>query len=639
MPASTAPTTAGATPRPQRQGRAALTLAALGVVYGDIGTSPLYTVKEIFLPATGVALNAYNLVGAVSVIFWALMLVVTLKYVVLILRADNHGEGGGLALTALAARAVKDRPALRNALLLLGVFGATLFYGDSVITPAISVLGAMEGLEIATPALKPYVVPISLVIIVGLFMVQRLGTGFVGKFFGPVIVLWFGTLAVTGVAQIAQTPAILAALNPLHAWEFLSTRGWHLFAALGAIVLALTGAEALYADMGHFGRKPIQLAWTGLVLPALALNYMGQGALLMRDPTAIDNPFYKLFPQAALIPALVLATLAAIIASQAVISGAYSMTKQAMQLGFLPRMTVRYTSAHEAGQIYVPAVNWLLLGGVVAAVLGFGSSTALAAAYGIAVTLTMMITTVLTWFVIRDGWKINPLLAGAATLFFLCVDAFLVAGCAVKFLDGGWFPLALGLLLFVVMSTWSRGRALLMDSIQSEGLELRPFIEGLTADAEHGPHRVARTAVYAVANPGTVPQALLHNLKHNQVLHETNVILTVIFADVPFIPPAERLVVQQLVPGFWRATLRFGFMDAPDVPQALTAAERMGLRIPAFETTYFLSRETVVPAPGGGMLHWRERLFAAMSRNAGGIPEFFRLPDNAVVELGTRVQI
>ncbi len=619
-----------------RQGTAALTLAAIGVVYGDIGTSPLYTVKEIFQPATGVALTAANLTGAVSVIFWALMLVVTLKYVLLILRADNHGEGGALALTALAARAVQGKPALRNALLLLGVFGATLFYGDSVITPAISVLGAMEGLEIATPALKPYVVPISVVIIVGLFMVQRLGTGFVGKFFGPVIVLWFGTLAVTGVMQIVQAPAILAALNPLHAWEFLSTRGWHLFAAVGAIVLALTGAEALYADMGHFGRKPIQWAWTGLVLPSLALNYMGQGALLMRDPAAIENPFYRLFPQALLIPALVLATLAAIIASQAVISGAYSMTKQAIQLGFLPRMTVRYTSAHEAGQIYVPAVNWLLLGGVVAAVLGFGSSTALAAAYGIAVTLTMMITTVLTWFVIRDGWKLNPVLAGAATLFFLSVDALLVAGCAVKFFDGGWFPLVLGLLLFGVMSTWSRGRALLMDSIRSEGLELQPFIDHLHTE---GVHRATRTAVYAVANPGTVPQALLHNLKHNQVLHETNVVLTVVFADVPFVAAADRLQVQQIGPGFWRATLHFGFMDTPDVPQALSAAEKLGLRIPVFETTYFLSRETVVPTPGGGMLHWREKLFAAMSRNAGGIPEFFRLPDNAVVELGTRVQI
>ncbi len=636
MPTATVSLATGPAPHPKRQGVAALTLAAIGVVYGDIGTSPLYTIKEIFLPATGVALNAHNLIGAVSVIFWALMLVVTLKYVLLILRADNHGEGGGLALTALAARAVQSRPALRSALLLLGVFGATLFYGDSVITPAISVLGAMEGLEIATPALKPFVLPISVAIIIGLFMVQRRGTGFVGTFFGPVIVLWFGTLAVTGVVQIAQAPAILAALNPSHAWEFLSSRGWHLFAAVGAIVLALTGAEALYADMGHFGRKPIQIAWMGLVLPALALNYLGQGALLMRDPAAIENPFYRLFPQVLLIPALVLATLAAIIASQAVISGAYSMTQQAIQLGFLPRMAVRYTSAHEAGQIYVPAVNWLLLAGVVAAVLGFGSSTALAAAYGIAVTLTMMITTVLTWFVVRDGWKLNPVLAGAATLFFLCVDALLVTGCAVKFFDGGWFPLALGLLLFGVMSTWSRGRALLMDSIKSEGLELRPFIESLHAEAIH---RVPRTAVYAVANATTVPQALLHNLKHNQVLHETNVILTVNFADVPFVAANDRLVLQQLAPGFWRATLRFGFMDTPDVPQALAGSERLGLHLPAFETTYFLSRETVVPTAGSGMAHWREMLFATMSRNAGGIPEFFKLPDNAVVELGTRVQI
>ncbi len=620
---------------PSRHGLAALTLAAIGVVYGDIGTSPLYTVKEIFLPATGVALNATNLIGAVSVIFWALMLVVTLKYVVLILRADNHGEGGGLALTALAASAVKDRPKLRKGLLLLGVFGATLFYGDSVITPAISVLGAMEGLEIVTPVLKPYVVPISVLILIGLFMVQRLGTGFVGRFFGPVIVIWFVTLAVVGVVHIARQPAILNALNPVHAWEFLSQRGWKIFAALGAIVLALTGAEALYADMGHFGRKPIQIAWAGLVLPALALNYMGQGALLMREPAAIENPFYRLFPEVALVPALILATLAAIIASQAVISGAYSMTKQAVQLGFLPRMDVRYTSAREAGQIYVPAVNWALLLGVVTAVLGFGSSTALAGAYGIAVTLTMMITTVLTWFVIRS-WKVNTPLAVAATCMFLMLDALLVAGCAVKFFDGGWFPLALGLLIFGVMSTWSRGRELLMDSIRSDGLELQPFIDALDPDSIH---RVERTAVYAVANPETVPQALLHNLKHNQVLHDRNIVLTVQFADRPWVPMDERVQVVPLGHSFWRVTLTFGFMNTPDVPKTLVMAEKQGLRIPVFETTYFLSRETVVPTPGGGMMHWRERLFAAMSRNAGGIVEFFRLPDNAVVELGTRVQI
>jgi KUP system potassium uptake protein len=619
-----------------RQGVAALTLGAIGVVYGDIGTSPLYTVKEVFAPATGVALNPHNLIGAVSVIFWALMLVVTLKYVILILRADNHGEGGGLALTALAAQAVRARPQLRSALLLLGVFGATLFYGDSVITPAISVLGAMEGLEVMAPALKPYVVPISVLIIVGLFLVQRLGTGVVGRFFGPVIVVWFVTLGAIGIVHIAQQPAILAALNPLHAWSFLAERGWHLFAAVGAIVLALTGAEALYADMGHFGRRPIQLAWTGLVLPGLALNYMGQGALLIGDPSAIENPFYRMFPEAWLLPALVLATLAAIIASQAVISGAYSMTKQAIQLGFLPRMAVHYTSAREAGQIYMPAVNWALLAGVVASVLYFGSSSALAGAYGIAVTLTMMITTMLTYFVVREGWRLPAPLAMGATVFFLALDALLVAGCAVKFFDGGWFPLALGLLLFGVMSTWSRGRALLLESIHRDGIELQPFIDSLDPRSIH---RAERTAVYPVADPSTVPQALLHNLKHNQVLHERNVVLTVVFRETPWVPMGERVGVEPLGHSFWRVTLYFGFMQTPDVPKALSLTESHGLHIPVFESTFFLSRETVVPTPGKGMANWRERLFAAMTRNAGGVVEFFRLPGNSVVELGTRVQI
>ena len=621
---------------PQRQGVAALTLGALGVVYGDIGTSPLYTVKEVFAPHTGVPLDAWHLIGAVSVIFWALMLVVTLKYVILILRADNRGEGGGLALTALASQAVKSRPRLRGALLLLGVFGATLFYGDSLITPAISVLGAMEGLKLVTPALEPYVVPFSVAILIGLFVVQRFGTGIVGRFFGPVIVLWFAMLGVTGVMHIAQQPAILAALNPLHAWAFLADRGWQLFAAVGAIVLALTGAEALYADMGHFGRKPIQIAWNALVLPGLALNYLGQGALLIGDPSAIENPFYRLFPDAWVLPALVLATLAAIIASQAVISGAYSMTQQAIQLGFLPRMAVRYTSAREFGQIYMPAVNWALLAGVVAAVLFFGSSSALAGAYGIAVTLTMTITTVLTYFVVRHRWRLPAPLAIGATLFFLAIDALLVAGCAVKFFDGGWFPLVLGLLLFGVMSTWARGRKLLLDSIRSDGLELQPFIDALDPGSLQ---RASRTAVYPVADPATVPQALLHNLKHNQVLHERNVILTVVFHEVPWVPTAERVQVQSLGHAFWRVNLNFGFMDTPDVPQALVLAGSQGLQVPVFETSYFLSRETVVPTPGGGMANWRERLFAAMSRNASGAVDFFRLPGNAVVELGTRVQI
>jgi len=630
------PTRAAPASTARRQGMGALTLGAIGVVYGDIGTSPLYTVKEVFAPHTGVPLDTHHLIGAVSVIFWALMLVVTLKYVILILRADNHGEGGGLALTALAAQAMKDRPAVRRGLLLLGVFGATLFYGDSIITPAISVLGAMEGLELVTPTLKPYVIPITVVIMVGLFLMQRFGTALVGRFFGPIIVLWFVMLGVTGLVHILQQPAILAALNPVHAWNFLSERGWQLFAAVGAIVLALTGAEALYADMGHFGRRPIQLAWTGLVLPGLALNYLGQGALLMGDPSAIENPFYLLFPQAWLLPALVLATLAAIIASQAVISGAYSMTKQAIQLGYLPRMTIRYTSAREMGQIYMPAVNWALLAGVIAAVLFFGSSSALAGAYGIAVTLTMMITTVLTYVVVRRAWQLPSLVAKGATAFFLAIDVLLVAGCAVKFFDGGWFPLALGLLLFGVMSTWSRGRELLLQSIQRDGLELQPFIDSLDPRSMN---RAERTAVYPVADPSTVPQALLHNLKHNQVLHERNVILTVVFHDTPWVPMDQRVRVAPLGHGFWRVTLSFGFMNTPDVPKALELAASHGLHIPVFETSYFLSRESVVSTPGGGMANWRERLFAAMSRNAGGVVEFFRLPSNAVVELGTRVQI
>jgi KUP system potassium uptake protein len=621
----------------RRQRTAALALAAIGVVYGDIGTSPLYTIKEVFLPATGVALDAHNLIGACSTIFWALMLVVTFKYVILILRADNHGEGGVLALTALASQAVQSRPALRRVLLITGLFGATLFYGDGVITPAISVLGAMEGLEVATPLLEPYVVPASLAVLVLLFAVQRHGTGVVGKAFGPVISLWFVTLAVTGLQQIAHQPAILAALNPWHAWLFLSERGWQLFAAVGAIVLAITGAETLYADMGHFGRKPVRIAWLSFVLPALALNYLGQGALLMADPSAIANPFFRLFaPGPWLVAGIVLATLAAIIASQAVISGAFSMTKQAMQLGFLPRIRLRNTSATEAGQIYMPAVNWALLAGVAGVVVGFGSTSALAGAYGIAVTVTMLITTLLTYVVVREGWRLPAPVALGATAFFLCVDGLLVASCSIKFLDGGWFTIATGLALFAVMSTWARGRALLLRTISGEGVEMKGFVESLETS---GWHRAARTAVYPVADPTTVPQALLHNMKHNQVLHERNVILTVTFREVPWVDPGERIDVEPLGSGFWRVRLAFGFMETPDVPKALELGEAHGLKIPPFETSYFLSRETVVPKPGPGMMHWRERLFAAMSRNAGSVAEFFRLPDNTVVELGTRVQI
>ena len=619
-----------------RQGLAALTIGALGVVYGDIGTSPLYTIKEVFAPATGVPLDAEHLVGAISVIFWGLMVIVTLKYVTLILRAHNRGEGGIMALTALAANAAGTTPRRRTALLLTGVLGAALFYGDSVITPAISVLSAIEGLEVVAPALKRYVLPISVAMLVGLFVVQRYGTGAVGKAFGPVIVLWFVVLAVTGLVQIVQQPAILAALDPLQALGFLRSQGWHLFVAMSAIVLAVTGAEALYADMGHFGKRPIQLAWTGLVLPALALNYMGQGALLMRDPTALDNPFYRLFPQAWLVPAVVLATCATVIASQAVISGAYSMTRQAVQLGLLPRLRVLYTSTSEAGQIYMPGVNRLLLVAVVLAVVGFGSSSALAAAYGIAVTITMFITTLLTFFVVRHGWGYPLPLALAATGVFLAVDAVLVLSTSLKFWDGGWLPLVLGGAVFAVMATWKRGRELLLDNIRSDDPELLPFV---TALADEGIHRSSRTAVYAVANPDTVPQALLHNLKHNQVLHERNVILTVAFHDVPWVPFDERVRVTPLARGFWQVRVNYGFKNAPDIPNALELCRSHGLDINLFETSYFLSREIVVPTKGSGMAHWREALFATMSRNAGSVAEFFRLPNNCVIELGTRVQI
>ena len=635
-PANPTLDTSPAGTQPARHGLAALTLGAIGVVYGDIGTSPLYTVKEIFAPHTGVPLDAAHLVGAVSAIFWALMLVVTLKYVVLVLRADNRGEGGVLALAALASHAVRDRPRLHAGLLLLGVFGATLFYGDSLITPAISVLGAMEGLGIVAPALASYAVPASVAILVALFAVQRFGTASVGRAFGPVIVLWFATLGVIGAVHIAAQPAILAALNPLQAIGFLADRGWMAFAALGAIVLAITGAEALYADMGHFGRQPIRLAWNVLVLPSLAINYLGQGALLMSDPSAIENPFYRLFPQAWVLPALLLATLAAIIASQATISGAYSVTRQAIQLGFLPRLAVRFTSAREAGQIYMPAVNWAMLCGVLALVLVFGGSSALAGAYGIAVTLTMAITTVLTWFVVREAWRLPGPVAAGATAFFLTIDLLLFAGCAVKFLDGGWFPVALGLLIFTLMSTWARGRELVIGSLRAEGLALDDFVAGLDAESIH---RAERTAVYLAADPSTVPQALLHNLKHNQVLHRQNVVATIVFREVPWVDEEDRVKVESLGREFWRVRIQFGFVETPDVPRALARARAQGLDVPPFETTWFLSRQTVVPTPGGGMVQWRERLFAAMSRNASGVAAFFRLPDNAVVELGTRVQI
>jgi KUP system potassium uptake protein len=620
-----------------RHGTAALTLAALGVVYGDIGTSPLYTIKEIFSPATGVPLNAQTLIGAVSVVFWALMLVVTLKYVALIMRASNNGEGGIMALLALASRTVAGTPRLRRRLLLLGAFGACLFYGDSVLTPAISVLSAVEGLQIVAPGLKAWVLPVSIGILVGLFVAQRRGTAAVGRWFGPIVIVWFATIAAVGLWQIAQAPQILQAIDPRHAWRFLAERGWGLFAAVGAVVLAITGAEALYADMGHFGKKPIRIAWLGLVLPALAINYAGQGALLLRNPQAMENPFYLSFPSAALVPAVVIATAATIIASQAVISGAYSLTQQAIQLGLLPRMHIVHTSEHERGQIYVPAVNWLLLGAVVLACIGFGNSSAMASAYGIAVTGTMLITTVLTYFVVRRAWGYPLWVAAGATGCFALLDALLLVSCSTKFLEGGWFPVALALGLLVLMTAWNRGRELLGETLRADLLPLPGFVQGLGQDAHV--LRVDRTAVFLSAEPGVVPQALLHNMKHNLVLHRRNVILTLRFHEEPYVAAARRVEIEPLGHGFWQVALNFGFMDNPDVPAALALCAPHGLDIDLFTTSFFLSRETVVPRTRGQMARWRQNLFEAMSRNAGRAVDYFGIPGNAVIELGTRVQL
>jgi KUP system potassium uptake protein len=615
---------------------AALTLAALGIVYGDIGTSPLYTIKEIFAKSTGVPLNPETIIGAVSVVFWALMLVVTLKYVVLILRADNRGEGGIVALLALASQSTSGRPVLRQRLLLLGTFGACLFYGDSVLTPAISVLSAVEGLEVIAPTLKPWVLPISIGVLVGLFLAQRHGTAVVGRWFGPIVALWFAVLASVGVWQIAQSPEVLQALDPRHAWHFLADRGWGLFLAVGAVVLAVTGTEALYADMGHFGKRPIRIAWTGIVLPALALNYAGQGALLLRTPAAVENPFYLMFPSALLIPAVVIATAATIIASQAVISGAYSLSQQAIQLGLLPRMQIIHTSHRERGQIYVPAVNWLLLVAVVLACIGFGNSSSIASAYGIAVTATMLITTVLTYFVVRYGWGFPAWIAIGSTAFFMALDALLLVSCSVKIFEGGWFTLAMAGGVLVVMLTWKRGRELLSATLRADLLPLEEFAGNLGREQLV---RVPRTAVFMSSELGVLPQALLHNMKHNLVLHERNVILVVQFHEEPTLAPQHRVEVQPVAEGFWQVILHFGFMDKPDIPKALELCAQHGLPIDAFATSYFLSRETVVPAPRRAMVRWRQNLFEAMSRNAGRAVDFFGIPHNAVIELGTRVQL
>jgi KUP system potassium uptake protein len=625
-------------PRAPRSSTAALTLVALGIVFGDIGTSPLYAVKETFAPGHGIPLTAENILGGLSTIFWALMVVVSLKYVVLIMRADNRGEGGIMALIALASSAVKDHPQWRVPLLLIGVFGASLFYGDAVLTPAISVLSAVEGLEVGTSAFKPYVVPIAVVILVALFVFQSRGTAVVGRYFGPVTLLWFLALGAAGLHGIGQYPDVLKALNPLYAFSFLASHAAESFVVLGAVVLAVTGAEALYADMGHFGKGPVRLAWFGLVAPALVLNYFGQGALLIVRPETVQNPFFLLIPGWGLYPMVALATVATVIASQAVISGAYSMTKQAIQLGFLPRINVVQTSARERGQIYIPVITWILLASVLGAVIGFGSSSRLASAYGVAVTATMMVDTLLTFFVIYYAWRYPLWLCLFATGCFFVVDVAFFGATLLKVVDGGWFPLVIGACIYTAMTTWRQGRSILFDRLSASSVPLKPFLDSLFVDP---PLRVPGTAVFLTATPESTPHALLHNLNHNKVLHERVVFLTAEVTEQPWVPFQDRVKLTKLGHGCWRMNVRYGFMNEPDIAQTLEIASTLGLEFEMLSTSFFLSRETVIPVSElpSGMAFWREKLFAMMTRNAGNAADYFKLPTNRVIELGTKVEI
>ena len=613
----------------------ALTLGAIGVVYGDIGTSVLYSVKEVF-GSGHVPFTQANVYGILSLLFWTLTFIVSLKYVVLVLRADNHGEGGLVAMLALASQAVKERPRLRQVLLMVGIFGACLFYGDGVITPAITVLGAVEGLEVVSPGWSEAVIPLTLLILLGLFVVQKHGTASIGRFFGPVMTLWFVVIAALGVVQIASHPEILWALSPHYALDFMVANPKVSFILLGAVVLCVTGSEALYADMGHFGKQPIRLAWFSVAMPALTLNYFGQGALLLEDPQAVKNPFYMLAPDWALVPLVLLATAAAVIASQALITGAFSVTKQVIQLGYLPRLRVEHTNVRETGQIYLPFVNWSLFVAIVLAVVLFRSSSNLAAAYGIAVTLDMLITTILTFFVLRYHWRYPWWLClGAAGGFFL-VDLAFFSSNMLKLLHGGWFPLVIAGSVFVLMVTWKRGRALLHDKRQSESMDLRDFLTAVWASP---PVRVEGTAVFLTAEPGVVPNALLHNLKHNKVLHAHNLFVTVHHHEVPWIGMNKRLEIEPLGGDCWQVTVHYGFKNDPDLPRALQLMRGRGCELEPMSTSYFLSRDVVTPSLASGMAPWREKLFAQMHHNASGAADFLHLPSNAVVELGSKVEI
>jgi KUP system potassium uptake protein len=618
---------------------AALVAGAVGVVFGDIGTSPLYTIKEMFHPHFGLTPDAETVKGLLSLGFWSLLLVVTLKYVIVIMRADNEGEGGIMALTALAQRSLKPGSRLSYTVGILGIFGAALFFGDGMITPPITVLGAVEGLEVISPVFKDWVLPISVVILTGLFAFQRFGTAKVGKAFGPIMIIWFVVIAVFGVWNIAQNPIVLKAMNPYWAWHFFATHSWHAVLILGAVVLTVTGGEALYADLGHFGKAPIRWGWFGFVLPALTLNYFGQGAVLLVNPAAVANPFYMSIPAWAQIPMLVLATTAAAVASQAVITGAFSVTRQAIQLGYVPRLAIRYTSKDTIGQIYVPSINWMLFGAVILLVFSFRSSTALATAYGLSVTGTMLIDTLLLAIVAYTRWPDTRRWVLPLCALFLLIDlAFLFANGA-KLLTGigAWVPLFIGIVAFTMMRTWRRGRELLHAEIRKEGIQLDSFLPGLMLAP---PVRVPGTAVFMTADKTVVPHALMHNLKHNKVLHERNVLLTVDTLNVPYAPKDKRLKIESIGNDFYRVVIRFGFMETPDVPLALMrSCDKGGIHFDPMDTTYFASRETIVASAHRGMPIWRDKLFALMHRNAAPATGFFRIPGNRLVELGAQVQI
>ena len=614
---------------------AALTLGALGVVYGDIGTSPLYALKEVF-HGGHVATTDANILGVLSLIFWTMTIIVSVKYVLLILRADNNGEGGLIAMLALATSAVKDKPQLRSTLMTVGLFGTAIFYGDGVITPAISVLSAVEGLEVAAPQLHNWVIPITLVVLTGLFAVQRFGTGGIGKFFGPITLVWFIALVALGLPHILRNPAVLVALNPMYAVAFFGAQPLVAFVGLGAVVLCVTGGEALYADMGHFGKQPIRIAWYGFVMPALVVNYFGQGAMLLQQPEAIKNPFFLMAPEWARLPLVFLATAATVIASQALISAAFSVTKQAIQLGILPRMVVRHTSVKDTGQIYVPFVNWGLFVFIVLAVGLFKTSSNLASAYGIAVTLDMTITTVMTFYVLRYGWKYPLWPTLLATGFFFVIDITFFASNMLKLVAGGWFPIVIGIGMFTLMVTWVKGRKLVSDRLRDDAIDLEGFLEAVFISP---PLRVPGTAVFLSADTGLTPNALLHNLKHNKVLHEYNLFVNVRHHEVPWIGFGKRVEMQPLGHDCWQVVLHFGFKNDPDVPEALKLLAGRGIPLPEMDTSYFLSRDIVIPTFGDGMAMWREKLFASMHRNASAAADFLNLPSNRIVELGAKVEI